>query len=148
MRPILRLSAGLAVALLVAACGGTGATTTPTSPGGTSAPATAATDTSAPVATQAAALCTDVTQAAPATDVSATVANFTWAPVSAKVGQVITWTNNDTAAHGVKTDQAGCKMNGSIQPGQTRSLVFNQAGTFTFVCFVHPSMKGTITISQ
>jgi plastocyanin len=147
MRPILRFTTTLAVAVLVAACGGGGATTAPTSatgPGDSAAPAA----TQAATATQAAGLCTDVTQAAPATDVDATVANFTWAPVSAKVGQVITWKNNDTAPHGVKTDQDGCKMNGSIAPGQTRSLVFNQAGTFTFSCFVHPSMKGTITIAQ
>ena len=38
-------------------------------------------------------------------------------------------------------------MSGSIAAKQTRSLVFNEAGTFTFFCFVHSSMKGTITIT-
>jgi plastocyanin len=140
MRATHRTFALFAAAVLVAACGGSGAT--PTSVAGTPAAGS-----SGPAATQAAGLCTDVTDAAPATKVDASVADFKWAPVSAKVGEVITWKNNDSASHGVQTDEAGCKMNGSIAPGQTRSLVFNQAGTFTFFCFVHPTMKGSITIS-
>lgn len=133
MRSIHRTVATLAVAVLVAACGGTGAATTP--------------GTTAAAASQAAALCTDVTEAAPATDVATAVKDFTWQPVSAKVGQVITWKNDDTAPHGVQTDEAGCKMSASIAVGQTRSLTFSKAGTYTFFCFIHSSMKGTITIS-
>jgi plastocyanin len=135
---------------VVAACGGASPTTAPASATGTVAPAGtgAPAGTTAPVATAAAKLCDDVTQAAPATEVEASVKDFTWStPVDAKVGQVVTWKNSDSAPHGVQTDDAGCKMNGSIAQNQTRSLVFNQAGTFTFFCFVHPSMKGTITIS-
>lgn len=152
MRSIHRTVATLAVAVLVGACGTGTATSAPTTGAATTAPSTAApgtaaAGTTAPAATEAAGLCTDVTQAAPATEVNTAVADFKWEPVSAKVGQVITWKNNDTAPHGVQTDESGCKMNGSIQPGQTRSLVFNQAGTYTFFCFVHSSMKGTITIS-
>ena len=145
MQPITRAVGGLsAVALLLAACGGGTPTTAPTSASGTTAPAV----TAAPVATEAAKLCEDVTQAAPATEVEASVADFTWSsPVEANVGQVVTWKNADTAPHGVQTDDAGCKMNGSIAVGQTRSLVFSKAGTFTFFCFVHPSMKGSITIT-
>ena len=132
-----------AAALILAACSSGSPTTGPTAAAGTAAAAT-----TAPVATQAAGLCTDVTQDAPATEVEASVADFTWSgPVEAKVGQVITWKNTDSAPHGVQTDQSGCKMNGSIAANQTRSLVFNEAGTFTFFCFVHSSMKGSITIS-
>ena len=149
MRSIHRIFAALSVAILVAACGGGSATTAPTTAAATGPASTVAGGTTGPAATQAAGLCSDVTQAAPATEVDATVADFKWSsPVSAKVGQVITWKNNDTAPHGVQTDESGCKMNGSIQPNQSRSLVFNQAGTFTFFYFVHSSMKGTITITQ
>ena len=152
MRSIHRSLATLVVAILLAACGAGAATTAPASAGGTVAPGTSAPGTSAPAtaaapATQAAGICTDVTQAAPPTDVDTAVKDFKWEPVSAKVGQVITWKNNDSAPHGVQTDESGCKMNGSIGAGQTRSLVFNQAGTYTFFCFIHTSMKGTITIS-
>ena len=160
MQPTTRALGTLsAAALLLAACGGGAPTAAPagttapasttvpastTAPAGTSAPA----GTTVPAATGAAKLCDDVTQAAPATEVEASVADFTWSgPVAAKVGQVITWKNSDGAPHGVQTDQAGCRMNGSIAQNQTRSLVFNEAGTFTFFCFVHPSMKGTFVIS-
>jgi len=149
MRPISRTIATLSAAtLLLAACGGNVATTAPAA--GTTSPAgSVAAGTTAPIATEAAKLCEDVTQAAPATDVEASVADFTWStPVQAKVGQVVSWKNGDSAPHGVQTDEAGCKMNGSIAQNQTRSLMFNEAGTFTFFCFVHPGMKGSITISQ
>jgi plastocyanin len=138
-----RLGTLSAAVLLLAACSGNTPTAAPTAAAGTTAAGT-----TAPAATQAAGLCTDVTQAAPATEVEASVADFTWSsPVEAKVGQVVTWKNSDTAPHGVQTDESGCKMNGSIAPNTTRSLVFNKAGTFTFFCFVHSSMKGSITIS-
>jgi plastocyanin len=149
MRPIFRALGPLsAAALLLAACGGGTPTSAPTS-GVTSGPVATSAATTAPAATTAGAkLCDDVTQAAPATEVEASVADFTWSsPVEAKVGQVVTWTNGDTAPHGVQTDEAGCKMNGSIAANAKRSLVFNQAGTFSFFCFVHPDMKGSITIT-
>ena len=153
MRPTTRAIGMLsAAALLLAACGGGAPTTAPTTAAGTAgtpttAPATAPA-TQAPVATEAAKLCEDVTQDAPPTDVEASVVDFTWSgPVQAKVGQVITWTNSDTAPHGVQTDESGCKMNGSIAANAKRSLVFNEAGTFPFFCFVHSGMKGSITIS-
>ena len=149
MRPTSGALATISAAiLLLAACGGN-ATTTGPSTAPTSAAGSVAAGTTAPIATEAAKLCDDVTQDAPATQVEASVADFTWStPVEAKVGQVVTWKNSDSAPHGVQTDESGCKMNGSIAQNQTRSLVFNQAGTFTFFCFVHSSMKGSITISQ
>ena len=151
MRPTTRVLATLSAAtLLLAACGGGSPTTAPTTAGVASVPpaATAAPATAAPAVSEAPKLCDDVTQDAPATEVEASVADFTWSgPVEAKVGQVVTWTNGDTAPHGVETDESGCKMNGSIAANAKRSLVFNEAGTFSFFCFVHPGMKGSITIS-
>ena len=148
MRPITRTLGTLsAAALLLAACGGSSPTTAPTTAATTPSATTPAAATTAPAATAAAKLCEDVTQAGAVTEVEAGVADFTWGPVAAKVGQVITWKNSDTAPHGVQTDDSGCKMNGSIAANQTRSLVFNEAGSFPFFCFVHPNMTGTITIT-
>ena len=149
MRSISRTTATLSAAmLLLAGCGGNPTTTAPAA-APTSVAGSVAAGTTAPIATEAGTLCDDVTEAAPATDVNASVADFTWSsPVDAKVGQVVTWKNSDSAPHGVQTDEAGCKMNASIAQNQTRSLVFNEAGTFTFFCFVHSSMKGSITISR
>ena len=133
MRSIVRGFATVAMAAALAACSGGGASTTAPGGGGGGA-------------TQAAAACSDSTAA---TTVDATVADFKWSqPINAKVGDVITWTNTDTAAHKVATDDGACTMGANIAGGGGKqSLVFNKAGTYAFHCTIHPSMKGTITIS-
>lgn len=133
MHSLPRGLATLGVALILAGCSGDGglATTGPTGAPGQG--------------TAAAVSCAESTDA---TTVSATVEGFTWAPVTAKVGDVITWTNKDSAPHSVALDDGPCAMAGNISGGGgTRSLVFSVAGTFPFHCSVHSSMKGTITIS-
>lgn len=141
MRSITRGIATLVTAVALAACSG-GATTAPTTAAGTEAPP----GTQAPAATTAgAAVCADSTGT---TTVEAAVGGFEWGPVSAKVGDVITWTNSDTAAHRVALDDGSCSMSGNIPgSGGKASLVFSVAGTYPFHCAIHPSMKGTITIS-
>jgi plastocyanin len=129
MRPTLRGVAVLATTIVLAACGGGGTATVP--PTG-------------PAATTGAAPCTESTAA---TVVDTTVAGNAWSPVSAAVGDVITWTNSDAVPHAVALDDGSCSMAGNIPGGGTRSLVFSVAGSFPFHCSVHPSMKGTITIS-
>jgi plastocyanin len=83
------------------------------------------------------------------TTVSAAMQGFAFTPnqITAKVGDVITWDNKDTAPHGVALDDGSCKMSNAVQAGQKGSLTFTKAGTYPFHCFVHPNMKGTITIS-
>jgi plastocyanin len=133
MRSIIRGIATLATAAALAACSGNGAATTAPGGGGGGA-------------TQAAAVCSDSTGT---TTVQATVGDFKWSqPLNAKVGDVITWTNSDTAAHKVGTDDGSCTMGANIAGGGGKaSLVFNKAGTYPFHCTIHSNMKGTITIS-
>jgi plastocyanin len=128
MRPSLRGIATLSTALVLAACSGT------------------ATPTTAPAATTAASgPCADSTGT---TVVATSVADNTWTqPLSAKVGDVITWTNGDTVPHRVQLDDNSCGMSSNIPGGGSKSLVFTVAGTYPFHCAVHTSMKGTITIS-
>ncbi|HYK96174.1 MAG TPA: plastocyanin/azurin family copper-binding protein [Candidatus Dormibacteraeota bacterium] len=125
MRSLLRVALSITATLALAACsGGGGAATT------------------GPAAT----VCNDSTGT---TVVAATVQNRTWSqPVSAKVGDVITWTNSDSVPHKVALDDGSCTMSANIGPsGGTHSLVFTKAGTYPFHCAIHPSMTGTITIS-
>jgi plastocyanin len=124
MRSILRFCLSITATLALAACSGGGAATT------------------GPVAS----VCNDSTGA---TTVDAHVKNKVWSqPVSAKVGDVITWTNDDAVAHKVALDDGSCTMGANIAPnGGAASLVFTKAGTYPFHCTIHPSMTGTITIS-
>jgi plastocyanin len=132
MRSITRGIAAFAVSLLLAACSGSGG-------GGSTQPA-------ATSGGGGAAPCADSTGT---TTVETTVADFKWAPVTAKVGDVITWTNSDSAPHQVGLDDNSCAMSKSIAGGGGKaSLVFSKAGTFPFHCTIHSSMKGTITITQ
>jgi plastocyanin len=138
MRPIARGIAAFATAIALAACSG-GGTPTQAPAGGTQAPAGT---------TAASAPCADSTGT---TVVAVGVANFKWEqPITAKVGDVITWTNADAAPHKVALDDGSCQMSSNIAPGGGKaSLVFSKAGTFPFHCSVHPTtMKGTITITQ
>jgi plastocyanin len=135
MRSIARGFATLATAVALAACSGA-PSSAPTAAGGSQAPA---------ATTAGSAVCADSTGT---TTVQATVGGFQWTPVSAKVGDVITWTNSDAAPHRVALDDGSCSMSGNIAGGGGKaSLVFSVAGTYPFHCSVHPTMKGTITIS-
>ena len=144
MRPFGRGAAALATALLVAACGGGASTNAPTSPAATSGSAV----TSGPGATTGGGGAVCAPSDGAASVVNAVVGNA-WDPptITAKVGDVLQWANGDGVPHGVELD-GGPRCTSSIQPGGTASTSFTQPGTYPFHCFVHPSMKGTITITS
>ena len=145
MRPIARGIGAFVAALALAACSGTSPTQAPA--GGTQPPAATTPAGTTPAGTTAAsAPCTDSTGA---TVVAVGVKDFAWQqPINAKVGDVITWTNGDAAPHKVALDDGSCAMSANIPGGGSKSLAFSAAGTFPFHCAVHPTMKGTITISS
>ena len=70
------------------------------------------------------------------------IKNFAFNPVTVTIstGQTVTWTNMDTVPHTV-TSTTGVFNSGSIEPGQTFSYTFNNAGTFEYSCTNHPSMQ-------
>ena len=141
-RPLLALTAG--VALLVGACSSSGATTAPAAPA-SAAPASAA----ASVAASApAAGGTPCAESASAGEVSVSIEGFAFKPadITAKVGQTITFTNGDSAPHTATLDDGSCTTP-HINTGSSDGLTFTAAGTYPFHCNVHPTMKGTITIS-
>jgi len=157
---LIRGLAATGLALMLAACSGGGATTPPatTVPATSTAEATQSPVTAAPAtevpATEPPAQPTEPTAGAPcapstvATTVAVSVAGFAWVPetVTAKVGDVITWTNGDTAPHKVGLDDGSCQSERIGGGGGSASLVFSAAGTFPFHCTIHPSMKGTFVI--
>jgi len=67
--------------------------------------------------------------------------------IRVKVGDTITFTNKDSAAH-TATAVEGAKFDsGSLDQGKSFSYTAKQAGTIKFVCDFHPSMTGTIVVS-
>ncbi len=73
---------------------------------------------------------------------------FVPAEITAKVGDTITWTDNDTLPHtATLKDDPACTTD-ILQLGTTGSLTFTAAGTFALICKIHSTMSATITITQ
>jgi plastocyanin len=135
--------------LVLSACSGATASAPATAAPASEAPASEA-PASAPAASESAAA--GGAACAPSTEtgtVSATMANFAFSPASitASVGDVITWTNNDSAPHTATVTSDPTCTTDSLASGATGSLVFNTAGSYEFMCKIHPTMKGTIEVS-
>ena len=65
--------------------------------------------------------------------------------VSAKVGDVVAWTNKDTIPHTATMDDGSCDT-GTIAGGATAMLVFTAPGTYTYHCTVHPATMKDVTV--
>jgi plastocyanin len=61
------------------------------------------------------------------------------------VGTTVTWTNTDSVAHTSTSDEAGWNS-GSIAPAGQFSVAFQNAGTFSYHCTIHPGMVGTVVV--
>jgi plastocyanin len=81
-----------------------------------------------------------------ATEVSEEGIAFNPAEVTVSVGDTVTWTNNDTVEHDVTADGFSSGEPGGMAPGDTFDHTFQEAGTFDYVCTVHPGMEGTVTV--
>ena len=126
----LALLGALIGATSLAACGG-GDDATP-------APASAATATPAPASAPA--------KSSRSTE--AKIADFAFSPadIEVEVGDEISWTNDDAAAHTVTATSGGDFDSGTLAQGADFTFEATKPGTIAYFCAIHPSMKGTITV--
>ena len=144
-------AAALAVSLLLAGCStsrppaaqpsvtfGSGASATPGMPGMSGMPSMPG----APAGTGSA------TASAPVSADQVTIDNFAFAPasVTVRVGSTVTWTNRDEEPHTVAATDGSFHSPG-MGTGATYSHAFPAAGTFDYVCSIHPSMHGTVVVT-
>jgi len=61
------------------------------------------------------------------------------------VGGTVTWKNMDTAAH-TATEMESKFDSSIVGAGAEYSHKFDEAGTFEYMCIVHPWMKGTVIV--
>ncbi|TSE02092.1 copper-binding protein [Skermania sp. ID1734] len=96
--------------------------------------------TSAPTATSQA--------AAAAATVEVKDMKFSPATVTIKVGQTVTWKFDDNGIpHTVSgLRDVGMGIDSPIQRDGTYSHTFDTAGTFDYICSLHPQMKGTVVV--
>jgi len=81
------------------------------------------------------------------TSVSNTISivNMAFNPTSysVPVGTTVTWVNNDTVAHSIKSTSFNSD---NLNPGQSYSFTFSASGTYSYSCGIHPTMQGSITV--
>ena len=126
---------GLFSMLAIAACGSSAATTAPST--GASAPAES-TGAELPCAPSGEAGTVAVSIKDQAFDPSA---------ITAKVGDVIAFTNEDPGGHTATLDEGDCGTE-TLSNGATEGLTFSAAGTYPFHCAIHSFMTGTITVTE
>ncbi|HEX7017570.1 MAG TPA: cupredoxin family copper-binding protein [Patescibacteria group bacterium] len=73
--------------------------------------------------------------------------NFAPAHIEVKVGQTVTWVNQDQVPHTVTSD-TGEFDSGQMANGASFSFTFSEAGTYHYHCQLHPAMTGQITVTQ
>jgi plastocyanin len=75
------------------------------------------------------------------------IKGFAFSPesITVKVGGAVTWTNQDGTTHTV-TSTDGSFGSKNLDPGQTFTATFNTAGSFSYICNIHPFMTGTVVV--
>jgi len=61
-------------------------------------------------------------------------------------GTVVKWTNRGDHTH-TTTSDSGVWDSGNLSPGDTFKRRFRRAGTFSYHCQIHPTMRATITVT-
>jgi plastocyanin len=82
-----------------------------------------------------------------AASASVTMGDFFFSPasVTVAVGDTVTWHNTGQAPHTATADD-GSFDTGTINAGGSGSHRFSTAGTFSYICTIHPNMKGTVRV--
>ena len=133
------------LSLFIVACSG-GAPTVP--------PSTAPTPSAAPVPQQEAPVVEKQGDtkgvSAGGEDASVVIKGFKFVPADLKIkkGTTVTWRNEDGAAHTVESSDSNNKvlLSDDLSDGDTFTHTFDDVGSFNYLCGIHRSMKGTVTV--
>lgn len=79
--------------------------------------------------------------------INVSIKNFAFNPptITINPGDTVTWTNEDSVAHTATGDDFDT---GHLEKGQSGSYTFQSAGTFDYICTIHPSMKGQVIVGE
>jgi plastocyanin len=75
------------------------------------------------------------------------IKDFSFAPetVTIKAGSAVTWTNNDSVDHSIKSAN-GTFDSQDLPQGQGFTATFATPGTYAYICGIHNSMTGTVVV--
>jgi plastocyanin len=68
-------------------------------------------------------------------------------PVTIQVGGKVTWLNEDAAPH-TATAEDGSFDTGTLDEGKLKSESFKEAGSFAYICTIHPGMNGVVEVVE
>jgi plastocyanin len=145
------LSACLATALFLAACGDPGDTAA-TPPAGTSTQAADDTDTTDGEIVRCPAFDADCVEVLPPNTVELRAIDFKPGELTVTTGTTVTFENFDagvehTVTAGTPDDPDPDTFNLEFRDaGQVATHTFDQAGTFAYYCVIHPQMRGTVIV--
>ena len=88
---------------------------------------------------------TTETDSSGATTHNVVIDNFKLPSLTVKVGDTVSWTNEDGAPH-TATANGGSFDTDRLETGESGSFTFTSAGEFDYFCAIHPSMKGKVTV--
>jgi len=73
--------------------------------------------------------------------------NFTFAPtpLTVKVGTTVTWVNHDDIPHSIVCPDLKVKSH-PLDTDDVFTCKFEQAGTFEYICGLHPHMHGQVVV--
>lgn len=77
------------------------------------------------------------------------IRDFTYMPetLRVKVGEEVTWINEDSVAHTVTSDAPELTFHsGDMWQRHTFGLIFNKTGEFAYYCVPHPYMVARIIV--
>ena len=83
---------------------------------------------------------------APSASNAVAIEGFVFTPqtLTVKIGTTVTWTNNHTAPHQIKSATFNSSL---LTKGQSFTFTFNEVGTYDYVCAIHSNMKGKIIVN-
>jgi plastocyanin len=88
-------------------------------------------------------------QAAATKSAEIVIENFKFVPATLTVtpGTTVTWSNHDEEPHNiVNVDQPRRFRSQAIDGGEKYTFLFDQPGTYKYICAVHPHMEGTVIV--
>ena len=76
------------------------------------------------------------------------IQNYAFSPSTLTIqkGANVTWTNYDSVQHHVVSDSSAFSSP-LLNKGDTYTHQFNNTGSFSYICSIHPYMKGTIVVA-
>jgi len=92
---------------------------------------------------------TDAASASGGDTVKVAIKDILFVPekITARVGQTVVWTNEDDVEHDVVAKTGADFESKALSKGDTYDAKLTKTGTIDYVCTIHPSQRGQITVA-